>query len=64
MAADDHLEIILGICDKCSEYVPFIRVKEDPGRVYKCLTCKTKHKQYVNGKVVFNFLEDPWIIKK
>ena len=40
---DSDIEIILGICDRCNEYVPFLRLHEEPGRVYKCMTCKSKH---------------------
>jgi hypothetical protein len=61
---DDPIEIILGICDKCVNYVPFVRVPDEELRVYKCMTCKTKHTQHVNGKVVFNYLEDSYIIRK
>ena len=45
-------------------YVPFIRLvtgKDD--RVYQCLSCKSKHKQHVNGKVTFKYLEELYNIK-
>ena len=62
---ESPVEIILGVCDKCSNYVPFMRlVSEEDERVYQCLTCKTKHKQHVNGKITFNYLDDSWIIKR
>ena len=62
---EDPVEIILGVCDHCNSYVPFIRLvtKEDQ-RVYQCMTCKSKHKQYVNGKVTFNYLEEGFSIKR
>jgi len=62
---EDPVEIILGVCDHCNSYVPFIRLvtKEDQ-RVYQCMTCKAKHKQYVNGKVTFNYLEEGFSIKR
>ena len=61
---DSPVEIILGVCDRCSNYVPFIRlVSEDGERVYECLTCKTKHKQNVNGKITFNYLEESYVFK-
>ncbi len=60
----EDIELILGICDHCVEYVPFVRMKSQPGRVYKCLTCKTKHVQHINGKMTFNYFEQEYIIKK
>jgi len=62
---EDPVEIILGVCDHCNSYVPFIRLvtKEDQ-RVYQCMTCKARHKQYVNGKVTFNYLEEGFSIKR
>ena len=43
----DPVEITLGICEKCENYVPFIRlvVPEDK-KVFQCMTCKTKHEQH------------------
>ena len=61
---DSDIEIILGICDRCNEYVPFLRLQEEPGRIYKCMTCKSKHTQYVNGKVTFNYFEQAILLKK
>ena len=62
---DSPVEIILGICDRCSNYVPFIRlVSEEDERIYECMTCKTKHRQHVNGKVTFNYLEDSYIFRR
>ncbi len=62
---ESPVEITLGVCDVCSNYVPFIRlVTDEDERVYECLTCKTKHKQYVNGKITFNYLEDSYIFKR
>jgi hypothetical protein len=44
--------------------VPFLRlVTGNEDRVYQCLTCKTKHKQYVNGKVTFRYLDELYSIK-
>ncbi len=60
----EDTEIILGICDNCNDYVPFLRVTKDPGRVYRCMTCKTKHTQYVNGKITFNYLDQTYVIRK
>ena len=61
----DPIEITLGVCDSCNSYVPFIRlVTKDEKRVYQCMTCKTRHTQHVNGKVVFNYLEDAYTIKR
>ena len=62
---DSPVEITLGVCEKCEMYVPFIRlVSKEEERVYQCMTCKTKHKQHVNGKVTFNYLEDSYIFKR
>jgi hypothetical protein len=62
---DDPLEITLGVCEGCNSYVPFVRlVTKEEKRVYQCMTCKTKHTQHINGKVVFNFLEDAYTIKR
>ena len=62
---DSPVEIILGVCDKCNNYVPFMRLAtEDEERVYECLTCKTKHKQHINGKVTFNYLDDSYIFSR
>ena len=61
----DPIEITLGVCDACDAYVAFIRlVTKDEKRVYQCMTCKAKHTQHVNGKVVFNYLEDGYTIKR
>ena len=61
----DPIEITLGVCDSCNAYVPFVRlVTQDEKRVYQCMTCKAKHTQHVNGKVVFNYLEDALSIKR
>jgi hypothetical protein len=58
------VEITLGICESCDNYVPFLRlVTGNEDRVYQCLTCKTKHKQYVNGKVTFRYLDELYSIK-
>ena len=60
----DPVEIILGVCESCSQYVPFIRlVTKDEKRVYQCMTCKSRHTQHVNGKVTFNYMEDGYSIK-
>ena len=62
---DDPVEIILGVCDHCSSYVPFIRlITKNEKRIYQCMTCKAKHTQHVNGKVTFNYLEDGYTIKR
>ena len=39
---EDPTEIILGVCEKCNNYVPFVRLPSESDKVYKCLTCKTK----------------------
>ena len=60
----DPVEITLGVCESCSQYVPFIRlVRKDNLRVYQCMTCKARHTQHVNGKVTFNYMEDGYSIK-
>ena len=60
----DPVEITLGICDHCRTYVPFIRlVTKDEKRIYQCMTCKSRHTQHINGKIVFNYLEDSYTIK-
>ena len=60
----DPVEVTLGVCEHCNNYVPFVRlITENETRVYQCMTCKTKHVQHVNGKVVFNFLEDAYTLK-
>jgi len=60
----DPVEITLGVCDTCTAYVPFIRlITKNDKRIYQCMTCKSKHIQHVNGKVVFNYLEDVYTIK-
>ena len=44
---EDPVEITLGICESCDNYVPFVRLvtgKDD--RVYQCLTCKARHTQH------------------
>ena len=57
--------IIRRVCEHCNNYVPFVRlITENETRVYQCMTCKTKHVQHVNGKVVFNFLEDAYTLKR
>ena len=61
---EDPKEIILGVCEKCNNYVPFVRLPSESDKVYKCLTCKTKHKQHINGKVTFNYLADTFILKR
>ena len=33
-------------------------------RIYQCMTCKRKHTQHVNGKVIFNYLEDVYTLKR
>tara|TARA_R100000656_G_scaffold115640_1_gene88224 strand:+ start:368 stop:580 length:213 start_codon:yes stop_codon:yes gene_type:complete len=59
----DPVEITLGICDHCRTYVPFIRlVTKDEKRIYQCMTCKSRHTQHINGKVVFNYLEDAYTV--
>ncbi len=60
---DSPVEITLGVCDQCENYVPFVRLVAEE-RVYQCLTCKTKHVQHVNGKVTFNYLEDSYVFKR
>ena len=62
---DDPVEVTLGVCEHCNSYVPFMRLITDTNsRVYQCMTCKSKHIQHVNGKVVFNYLEDALSIKR
>ena len=61
---DDPVEITLGICDRCDNYVPFIRlVTGNEDRVFQCLSCKSKHKQLVNGKITFKYLDELYNIK-
>jgi predicted DCC family thiol-disulfide oxidoreductase YuxK len=61
----DPVEVTLGVCENCNNYVPFVRlITKDEKRVYQCMTCKAKHTQHVNGKVVFNFLEDAYTLKR
>jgi len=61
---DDPVEITLGICDQCDNYVPFIRlVTGNEDRVFQCLSCKSKHKQLVNGKITFKYLDELYNIK-
>ena len=64
MAYNSHspVEITLGVCDKCENYVPFLRlVTEEDERVYQCMSCKTKHKQQVNGKITFKYLDEGYL---
>ena len=57
--SDSPVEITLGVCDKCENYVPFVRlVTEEDERIYQCMSCKTKHKQQVNGKITFKYLDE------
>jgi len=61
---DDPVEITLGICDQCDNYVPFIRlVTGNEERVFQCLSCKSKHKQLVNGKITFKYLDELYNIR-
>jgi len=61
---DSPVEITLGICESCDNYVPFLRVVTGDERlVYKCLTCKKKHVQHVNGKITFKYLDELYTIK-
>ena len=58
-SSDSPVEITLGVCDKCENYVPFVRlVTEEDERIYQCMSCKTKHKQQVNGKITFKYLDE------
>ena len=62
---DDPVEITLGICEKCENYVTFIRlVIPDDRRVYQCMTCKAKHTQHINGKVTFNYVDEIYKLKR
>jgi len=62
---DDPVEVTLGVCEHCNNYVPFMRLITDTSsRIYQCMTCKSKHIQHINGKVVFNYLEDALSIKR
>lgn len=62
---DDPVEITLGICEKCENYVPFIRlVIPDDRRIYQCMTCKAKHTQHINGKVTFNYVDEIYKLKR
>ena len=61
---DDPVEITLGICESCDNYVPFVRLvtgKDD--RVFQCLTCMARHTQHVNGKITFKYLDELYSIK-
>ena len=61
---DSPAEITLGICEYCDNYVPFLRVVTGDDRlVYKCLTCKAKHVQHINGKITFKYLDELYTIK-
>ena len=61
---DDPVEITLGICESCDNYVPFIRlVTGNADRVYQCLTCKANHKQHINVKITFKYLDDLYTIR-
>ena len=60
----DPIEITLGVCEGCGTYAPFVRlVTKDEKRVYQCMSCKVRHTQHVNGKITFNYLEEPYTIK-
>ena len=61
----DPVEVTLGVCENCNNYVPFVRlITKDEKRIYQCMTCKSKHTQHVNGKVTFNYIEDAIPIKR
>ena len=54
MTSNESTEITLGLCDNCSNYVPFIRLNRyKEMRVFKCLSCAHEYKQLVNGKIKF-----------
>jgi len=55
---DSPVEITLGVCDSCDNYVPFIRIPKKEKRIYECLTCHHRFEQKVNGKVVFKKLDE------
>ena len=62
---DDPVEITLGVCEHCNSYVPFMRLITDTNsRIYQCMTCKSRHTQHINGRVVFTFLEDAFTLKR
>jgi hypothetical protein len=57
---DSPAEITLGICDRCDNYVPFIRIPAKEKRLYQCLTCNHKFEQKINGKVIFKKLDETY----
>ena len=62
---DDPVEITLGTCEKCENYVPFIRiVVPEQSKIFQCMTGKAKHVQHINGKVTFNYVEEVFKLKR
>ena len=61
----DPVEIVLGVCEKCENYVPFIRlVVPNNKKVFQCLTCKGKHEQHINGKITFEYIDEVYKLKR
>ena len=59
MTSNDKTEITLGVCGGCSNYVPFVRLRDRKNsRTFKCLSCKHEYVQLVNGKIQFMHIEE------
>lgn len=57
--------VVLGICHYCAEYTPLVKQEEFKKRlVYKCFHCHSQYEQMVNGKIIFQLINNPDEIKK
>ena len=55
-------ELALGKCPHCETVTTFIPTKKL--NIYICDYCESKVRQHVNGKVIFNYLEDVYTLKR
>tara|TARA_R110002020_G_scaffold14560_2_gene51593 strand:+ start:925 stop:1173 length:249 start_codon:yes stop_codon:yes gene_type:complete len=58
------LIVVLGICHTCSEYTPLVKQDIRDKLVYKCFHCHSQYEQMINGKILFQFIDEPEELEK
>ena len=56
--------VVLGICHACAEYTPLVKQDIRDKLVYKCFHCHSQYEQMINGKILFQFIDEPEELEK
>ena len=56
--------VVLGICHTCSEYTPLVKQDIRDKLIYRCFHCHSQYEQMINGKILFQFIDQPEELEK